>query len=106
MKTLAIFILIIAVLGSLLGLGWSLGSFLDNVSTFPGMTDYSAMWGSLPAFPTNQTYNTTLEAFQQFFDFLWGVLANVGKTIFYFVYDIVNVIVYILNFQNWGFVNG
>jgi hypothetical protein len=106
MKVLAVIILILAVLGSLLGLGWSLGGFLEGASGFPSMTDYSALWGSLPPFPTSTTYSTTLQAFQGFLDFLWGVLANVGKTIFYFVYDIVNVFVYILNFENWGFING
>lgn len=106
MKALAVIILILAVLGSLLGLGWSLSAFLEGASGFPSMTDYDALWGSLPSFPNSSTYSTTLEALQGFFDFLWGVLANVGKTIFYFVYDVVNVFVYILNFDNWGFING
>ena len=106
MKALAIFILIVAVLGSLIGLGWSLSAFSDSLGNFPVLTNYGELWGSLPSFPTPDSYETTLQAFQQFFDFLWGVLSNVGKTVFYFGYDIVNVLVYVLNWSNWGFVNG
>lgn len=102
-KALAIFIIIVAVFGLVLGLQFSFGGFLDKLNTAPTLHTLSSTWGDMPVFPSQDTYDTILEAFQQFFDWFYAILNNIGKTVLYLGYDIFNLIVWILDFSSWGF---